>query len=107
MRITRMVSPPAGKLDARSPRVLEILAEAKALAAEYYRLTGRPLGVTGEMAEFESARHLGLDLAADRQSEYDSIRREAGRDERLQSEDGRFGDRCAAISVAKPSARTS
>jgi hypothetical protein len=28
-------------------RVLEILAAVKRLAVEYYRLTGRPLGVTG------------------------------------------------------------
>jgi hypothetical protein len=31
-------------------RVREILAAVKPLAAEYYRLTGKPLGVTGEVA---------------------------------------------------------
>ena len=33
-------------------RVREIMATVKPLAAEYYRLTGKPLGVTGEVAEF-------------------------------------------------------
>lgn len=32
-------------------RVREILAAVKALGAEYYRLIGKPLGVTGEVAE--------------------------------------------------------
>lgn len=33
-------------------RVREILARAKMLGAEYYRLTEKPLGVTGEVAEY-------------------------------------------------------
>lgn len=33
------------------------------LAAEYYRLTGKPLGVTGEVAEYVAAETLGLVLA--------------------------------------------
>lgn len=37
--------------DAAIERVREILATVKPLAAEYYRLTGKPLGVTGEVAE--------------------------------------------------------
>jgi GNAT superfamily N-acetyltransferase len=36
-------------------RVREILATVKPLAAEYYRLTGKPLGVTGEVAEYVAA----------------------------------------------------
>ena len=43
-------------------RVLEILRDAKALAREYYQLTGKPLGVTGEVAEYEAARLLGVEL---------------------------------------------
>ncbi len=34
-----------------SARVIRILREAKRLAREYYNLTRRPLGVTGEVAE--------------------------------------------------------
>ena len=45
--------------DAR--RVREILMTVKPLAAEYYRLTGKPLGVTGEVAEYVAAEMLGLE----------------------------------------------
>jgi hypothetical protein len=31
-------------------------------ATEYYRLTGKPLGVTGEVAEYVAAEILGLTL---------------------------------------------
>ena len=44
-------------------RVREILAEVKRLAVEYYRLTGKPLGVTGEVAEYVAAETLNLNLA--------------------------------------------
>lgn len=40
-------------------RVREILAAVKPLAAEYYRLTGKPLGVTRELAEYVAAEILG------------------------------------------------
>ena len=43
-------------------RVREILAKVKPLAVEYYRLTGKPLGVTGEVAEYVAAEILGLTL---------------------------------------------
>lgn len=88
-------------------RILHILAEAKALAAEYYRLTGRPLGVTGEMAEFEAIRILGLELAAVRQSGYDAIRRENGREVKLQIKgrcygpDAKPGQMVGGIQLAK------
>ena len=32
-------------------RIMQILGEAKKLAQEYYALTGKPLGITGEVAE--------------------------------------------------------
>ena len=41
---------------------IEILRDVKALAVEYYAATGKPLGVTGEIAEVEAAHLLGLDL---------------------------------------------
>lgn len=50
----------------------EILAEVKQLAAEYYAVMERPLGVTGELAEFEVADKLGLDLAEARTAGYDA-----------------------------------
>lgn len=36
--------------DSQAARLREILAQVRVLAAEYYRLTGKPLGVTGEVA---------------------------------------------------------
>ncbi|MDH3032108.1 DUF6998 domain-containing protein [Methylobacterium fujisawaense] len=68
----------------RSARVREILVAIKPLAAEFYRLTGKPLGVTGEVAEYVAADLLGLELAPARQAGYDAIRRAAGRQERVQ-----------------------
>lgn len=53
----------------------ELLRRAKQLARAYYALTGRPLGVTGEVAEYEAVRLLGLELAPPRQPGYDVIRR--------------------------------
>ena len=55
-------------------RVRDILATIKPLAAEYYRLTGKPLGVTGEVAEYVAAEVLGLKLAPARTAGYDAIR---------------------------------
>lgn len=56
-----------------SERVFELLREAKKLAQEYYLITGKPLGITGEVAEYEAARLLGLELSAARQSGYDAL----------------------------------
>lgn len=60
-------------------RVLAILSQAKDLARDYYALTGRPLGVTGEVAEYEATRLLGLKLAAVRTAGYDAVRPSDGR----------------------------
>lgn len=54
----------------------QLISTAKALAKRYYELTGRPLGVTGEVAEYEAARLLGLRLADVRQSGFDAFRGE-------------------------------
>jgi hypothetical protein len=52
--------------------ILEILKEAKVLARRFYRLTGKPLGVTGEVAEYEAATRLGLLLHPARPAGYDA-----------------------------------
>jgi len=65
-------------------RVLETLREVKALAKEYYALTGRPLGVTGEVAEFEAARLLKLRLAPARQAGFDAVEGPSSREIRYQ-----------------------
>lgn len=55
-------------------RICEILKTIKPLAAEYYQLTGKPLGVTGEVAEYVAAETLGLTLTAARNPGYDALR---------------------------------
>jgi len=56
-----------------SDAVMEILREAKKLAQRYRGLTGKPLGITGEVAEYEAARILGIKLTPARQAGYDAI----------------------------------
>jgi len=65
-------------------RVREILMEVKALAAEYYKLTGKPLGVTGEVAEFVAAQMFGLELAPPRTKGYDAVRQTPVGPQRIQ-----------------------
>ena len=65
-------------------RVMALLREAKSLAREYYSLTGKPLGVTGEVAEYEAARILGVQLTAARQAGYDAVERVGGATKTLQ-----------------------
>ncbi len=55
-------------------RIKEILAEVKRLAVEYYQLTKKPLGVTGEVAEYVAAECLNLRLVGPRTAGYDAIR---------------------------------
>jgi len=48
--------------------LLRMLTAAKSLARRYYAHTGRPMGVTGEVAEYEATRLLNLTLADVRQT---------------------------------------
>src|SRR3972149_2208547 len=50
----------------------EILERAREAAVEDYQLTGKPLGITGEVGEYEAARLLQLDLTQARQAGYDA-----------------------------------
>lgn len=76
--------------DAR--RVREILMTVRSLAAEYYRLTGKPLGVTGEVAEYIAAEMLGLELAPPRTHGYDAIRKTADGQQRIQIKGRAYGE---------------
>lgn len=62
----------------------KIIRSAKKLATQYRLLTGRPLGITGEVAEYEAARLLGLELAAVRQAGFDAVRKKGSCVERFQ-----------------------
>lgn len=53
--------------------LLALLAEVKALAREYRALTGKPLGITGEVAEYEAARLLKVQLTPARHAGYDAV----------------------------------
>jgi hypothetical protein len=64
--------------------ITEILNEAKILAKRYRNLTGKPLGITGEVAEFSAAQILGLELVVARQSGYDAIRHKNGEKIKIQ-----------------------
>lgn len=55
--------------------IKDILLNAKDLAVRYKELTGKPLGITGELAEFNAATLLDLTLADARQAGYDAIDR--------------------------------
>jgi hypothetical protein len=70
--------------EAQQTRILELLREAKKLAQEYRRLTGKPLGITGEVAEYEAARLLCLELTPARQAGYDAVEQVNGQTRRLQ-----------------------
>lgn len=89
-------------------RVKEILSAVKLLAAEYYALTGKPLGVTGEVAEYVAAQTLGLELAPPRTQGYDAIRRKGRRKERIQikgralGKDSKPGQRLSTIKRGSP-----
>jgi hypothetical protein len=68
----------------RDHAVKAILRQAKMLATEYYKLTGKPLGVTGEVAEYEAAEKLGLVLAPARTKCVDAYREAEGKNESFQ-----------------------
>lgn len=86
---------------AAAERVREILAAVKPLAAEFYRLSGKPLGVTGEIAEYVAAEKLGLELAPPRTEGYDAIRQTPDGPIRIQIKGRAFG------ADAKPGQRLS
>lgn len=74
----------AVSMASKTEQVMQILGEAKVLAQRYRTFTGKPLGITGEVAEFEAARLLRLKLVEARQAGYDAARIENGVLHRLQ-----------------------
>jgi hypothetical protein len=62
----------------------QLINQAREVAIRYRALTGRPIGITGEVAEYEAARLLGLQLATVRQAGYDAIRTTSSGMHRLQ-----------------------
>ncbi len=92
---------------ASSKRLFDLLEEVKLLAREYYELTEKPLGVTGEIAEYEAAQALKVKLSPARQSGFDAIRKTPNGDQRLQIKGRRLtntskpGQRIGSIDLKK------
>lgn len=87
-------------------RILEILRQAKGLAQEYRAITGKPLGITGEVAEYEAAKHLRVKLAPARHAGYDATDESTKRTYQIK---GRCmlpgckpGQRLGSIDITKP-----
>lgn len=53
----------------------KLVTEARRLAAEYRRATGKPLGISSEIAEFDAAKLLDLELCDQKNGGYDAIGR--------------------------------
>lgn len=87
--------------------VFEILGEAKRLAQRYRKITGKPLGITGEVAEYEAARLLDLKLTQARQPGYDATQVRDGKGFKLQIkgrcvlEGSKRGQRMGSIDITK------
>ncbi|WP_287883492.1 hypothetical protein [Paracoccus sp. (in: a-proteobacteria)] len=74
-----------------SDRLEQLLSEVRLLAAEYFQITGKPLGVTGEVAEYLAAKIMSLELSAARTAGYDALRETNGKVERIQIKGRAFG----------------
>lgn len=87
--------------------VMRILASVKLLAQQYRDLTGKPLGITGEVAEYEASRLLGINLTPARQAGFDATETVDGVVRRLQIKgrcllkDCKPGQRLGTIDVKK------
>ncbi len=83
------------------------LTGERTLAQDYRRVTGKPLGITGEVAEYEAARILKLDLTAARHAGYDAIEHANGATRRLQIKgrcllgDGKRSQQLGSIRIDK------
>lgn len=61
----------------------KLMAEARRLAAEYRRTTGKTLPISGEIAVSDAVRLLGLEEVTDSSAGCDAIRRQGDTQERL------------------------
>ena len=85
----------------------DALGQRKSAGQQYRALTGKPLGITGEVAEYEASRILGVELTPARQAGYDAIETINGVVKRLQIKgrcllkDCKPGQRLGSIDVKK------
>lgn len=59
--------------------IASLISQAKTIGQRYYQLTGRPIGMTGEIGEHEAARILGLELAPVREPSIDATQTRHGK----------------------------
>jgi len=63
----------------------KLVTEARRLAAEFRKATGQALGISGEIAEFDAAKLLNLDLITPKPGGYDAVGKSgAWKDKRVQ-----------------------
>ena len=55
-------------------QIAKCIQSLRESAAQYYQLTGKPIGVTGEIGEYDAARLLGMELTTARQAGYDAVK---------------------------------
>lgn len=85
-----------------------LVGEARRLAADYRRATGKTLPVTGEIAVQDAIRLLGLKPAEDSAAGYDAVRERQGRTERIQVkgraifDDSKTGHRLGQLKLEQP-----
>lgn len=63
----------------------KLITEARRLASEYHKATGKPLaGVSAEIAEYDAARLLALDLCSPKVAGYDAVGKGARAGKKIQ-----------------------
>ncbi len=67
-----------------SNELIQAVETAKRAAAKYYVLNERPLGITGEVAEFEAIRILKLQQCGPRQKGHDALMKTSRNIEKVQ-----------------------
>ena len=84
----------------------KLIAEARRLSAEYRKATGRPLGgVSGEIAEYDAARLMDLEICEPKPGGYDAIGRGKRAGMRVQIkgrtifDEGKAGQRIGQLKV--------
>lgn len=86
----------------------KLVGEARRLAADYRRATGKTLPVTAEIAIQDAIRLLGLSPAENPNCGYDAIRERDGRRDRLQIkgraifDEGKSGHRLGQLRLEQP-----
>ncbi len=87
----------------------KLIAEARKLASDFRRATGKPLaGVSVEIAEYDAARLLNLELVRNEAAGYDAVGHGEREGKRIQIkgrtifDEGKKGQRIGQLSIEQP-----